>query len=114
MSLKPLKKKKYILFTVTFICFLLFLNLGKSHKELKADAIGVVNVNGYLNVRKGPGIAYAKLQAGGTSVVLSNGQKVIVIEKNGDWYHIKFTQNSRNLNGYVNKKYLKFKWEWLH
>lgn len=46
MSLKPLKKKKYILFTVTFICFLLFLNLGKSHKELKADAIGVVNVNG--------------------------------------------------------------------
>ena len=109
MSLKPLKKKKYILFTVTFICFLLFLNPGKSHKELKADAIGVVNVNGYLNVRKGPGIAYAKLQAGGTSVVLSNGQKVIVIEKNGDWYHIKFTQNSRNLNGYVNKKYLKFK-----
>ena len=57
MSLKPLKKKKYILFTVTFICFLLFLNPGKSHKELKADAIGVVNVNGYLNVRKGPGIA---------------------------------------------------------
>lgn len=64
MSLKPLKKKKYILFTVAFICFLLFLNLGKSHKELKAYAIGVVNVNGYLNVRKGPGTAYAKLQAG--------------------------------------------------
>ena len=32
MSLKPLKKKKYILFTVAFICFLLFLNPGKSHK----------------------------------------------------------------------------------
>ena len=75
MSLKPLKKKKYILFTVTFICFLLFLNLGKSHKELKADAIGVVNVNGYLNVRKGPGIAYAKLQAGGTSVKWTEGYR---------------------------------------
>lgn len=66
------------------------MNPGKGHKELKAYAIGVVNVNGYLNVRKGPGTAYAKLQAGGTSVVLSNGQKVIVIEKNGDWYYIKF------------------------
>lgn len=48
-----------------------FFESGKGHKELKAYAIGVVNVNGYLNVRKGPGTAYAKLQAGGTSVVLS-------------------------------------------
>ncbi len=109
MSLKPFKKKKYILFAITFICFILIFNLSKSDKELKADAIGVVNVNGYLNVRKGPGTNYAKVQAGGTAVVLSNGQKVTVTEKKGNWYHIKFTQNSKNLNGYVNKKYLKFK-----
>ena len=105
----PFKKKKYV-FIIIALFFVVFMSgIAGRQEVLHAEGIGIVNVKGYLNVRTGPGIYYAKLKSCGTSVVLSGGQKVTVTGKNGNWYHIKFTQNSKKLTGYVNKNYLKFK-----
>ena len=74
---------------------------------VQAKAVGVVNVSGYLNVRKGPGTSYALLKSGGTGVTLSNGQKVSIIAKSGGWYQINFKLNGKNLKGYVKGSYIK-------
>lgn len=105
----PLKKKRYVFIIVTVFCVLLMSGITGRHETLQAEGIGVVSVKGYLNVRTGPGTYYSKLKSGGTGVVLSDGQRVTVIGKNGGWYHVKFTQNSKSLNGYVKSSYLKFK-----
>ena len=102
-------KKKYIFIIITVFCVLLMSGITGRHETLKAEGIGVVSVKGYLNVRTGPATYYSKLRSGGASVVLSDGQRVTVIGKNGSWYHIKFVQNSKSLSGYVSKDYLKFK-----
>lgn len=103
----PGKYKKIVcLCIVTVLVCSIFgsLNLaGTAH----AEAVGVVNVSGYLNVRRGPGTSYALLKSGGTNVTLSNGQKISIIAKNGDWYQVGFKFNSKNLKGYVMGSYIK-------
>ena len=103
------KKKKYVFAVIMIFSVIFMFGMTARHEKLHAEGIGVVSVKGYLNVRTGPGTYYSKLKYGGTGVVLSDGQRVTVVGKNGSWYHIKFKQNSKNLSGYVNKKYLKFK-----
>ena len=75
-------------------------------KNVKATAIGTVKVAGYLNVRTGPGTGYSLVKSGGTNVTLSDGAKVTITKKNGDWYLVKFKQNSKTVKGYVLSKYI--------
>ncbi len=99
--------KKAVCICVLFICtFVLAVQFDNS-KDVSATAIGVVNVSGYLNVRVGPGTSYDLLKSGGTGVTLSEGQRITITAKNGDWYHVKFNQNGKALKGYVLKKYVK-------
>ena len=95
------KKKKYVFAVIMIFSVIFMFGMTARHEKLHAEGIGVVSVKGYLNVRTGPGTYYSKLKYGGTGVVLSDGQRVTVVGKNGSWYHIKFKQNSKNLSGYV-------------
>lgn len=103
----PKRYKKLV--CICIISALVLVVAGKFNTSgiAHAEAVGVVNVSGYLNVRKGPGTSYALLKSGGTNVTLSNGQKVSVIAKSGDWYQVKFKLNGKNLKGYVMGSYIK-------
>ena len=97
-----------------FLCTAVVLLLGFSlsigiapGKRAEATAIGTVKVSGLVNVRTGPGTKYGILKSGGTKVTLSNGVKLTVTGIHGQWYHIKFKQNSKTLKGYVKKNYIK-------
>lgn len=95
-----------VLFMITMI-ILFSAMLQKDGQTVTGAAIGTVKVEGYLNVRSGPGTAYGKVQSGGAGVTLSNGDRVTITGKTGKWYHIKFTQNSKKLTGYVLSDYVK-------
>jgi len=86
------------------LVFTLHFNEGS---RVQADAVGVVNVSGCLNVRTGPGTSYSLLKSGGTGVTLTTGQRVSIIAKSGKWYHISFKLNGRKLKGYVMGSYVK-------
>jgi len=103
-------KKKALLCSTLFIVCTIFFFFGLRNMEensVGATAIGTVKVSGYLNVRTGPGTSYAIVKSGGTGVTLSNGTKVTITGKNGNWYHVKFTQNSKTVKGYVSADYVK-------
>lgn len=106
-----MKEKKKVLFCVVlvFVCTVpFFFGLrGAEEESVGAAAIGTVKVSGCLNVRTGPGTGYAIVKSGGTGVTLSDGVKVTITGKNGGWYHIKFTQNSKTVKGYVSADYIK-------
>ena len=106
-----MKGKRKILLCSTFliVCTIFFFFGLRNTKESSggATAIGTVTVSGYLNVRTGPGTSYAIVKSGGTGVTLSNGTKVTITGKNGNWYHVKFTQNSKTVKGYVSADYVK-------
>ena len=110
-----MKEKKKVLFCVVlvFVCTVpFFFGLrGAEEESVGAAAIGTVKVSGCLNVRTGPGTGYAIVKSGGTGVTLSDGVKVTITGKNGGWYHIKFTQNSKTVKGYVSADYIK---EYFH
>lgn len=103
----PKRYKKIV--CICIISALVLVIAGKFNTTgiVHAEAVGVVNVSGYLNVRKGPGTSYALLKSGGTNVTLSNGQKVSVIAKAGDWYQVSFKLNGKSLKGYVLGSYIK-------
>lgn len=103
------KKKTLLCSTLFVICTIIFFFglRGTEERSVGAAAIGTVKVSGYLNVRTGPGTGYAIVKSGGTNVTLSNGAKVTITGKNGGWYHVKFTQNSKTVKGYVSADYVK-------
>lgn len=103
------KKKTLLCSTLFVICTIIFFFglRGTEERSVGATAIGTVKVSGYLNVRTGPGTGYAIVKSGGTNVTLSNGAKVTITGKNGSWYHVKFTQNSKTVKGYVSADYVK-------
>lgn len=71
---------------------------GSSSSDIKYIAAGeVINVQSFLNVRKGPGTNYDPIGQ------LHQGGKVSVVAKNGDWYKIKIGSDY----GYVNKDFIK-------
>lgn len=103
--LKRYRRLVYLCITavLVFVFGVHFNNGNRAH----AEAVGVVNVSGYLNVRTGPGTSYSLLQSGGTGVTLTNGQKVSITAKAGKWYHISFKLNGKNHKGYVMGSYIK-------
>lgn len=103
----PKRYKRLIYAFITTILILVFGVRFNNGNKAHAEAVGVVNVSGYLNVRQGPGISYALLKSGGTGVTLTNGQKVSITAKAGDWYHISFKLNGNNHKGYVKGSYIK-------
>ncbi|MFY8264810.1 SH3 domain-containing protein, partial [Clostridium perfringens] len=58
----------------------------------------VINVQSFLNVRKGPGTNYDSIGQ------LHQGDKVSIVAKNGEWYKI-----SSPIAGYVHKNFIKIK-----
>jgi len=94
-----------LVFLVSFSFFLMI--RGTEQESIGATAIGTVQVPGMLNVRSGPGTSYELVRSGGTGVTLTDGAKVTITGKNGKWYHVKFTQNGKNIVGYVSSDYVK-------
>ncbi len=103
----PKRYKKIVCICIISALMLVFAGKFNTTRIVHAEAVGVVKVSGYLNVRKGPGTSYALLKSGGTNVTLSNGQKVSIIAKAGDWYQASFKLNGKNLKGYVLGSYIK-------
>ncbi|MCD7826815.1 MAG: SH3 domain-containing protein [Clostridiaceae bacterium] len=104
-----MKERKKLFLSAGIIVFaatLFFLISGKRDQVAEASAVGIVKVEGSLNVRTGPGTGYSNVTSGGSNVTLSNGTKVTITGKNGEWYHVKFQQNSKTITGYVYKSYV--------
>ena len=101
------KRKKLIgIFVAILVCAVFFIRLVRPGEPLSATAVGIVDVNGYLNVRTGAGTGFPVLKSGGTNVTLSDGQNVTIIAVSGKWYHIRFKWNSKTLKGYVYSQYV--------
>lgn len=103
--LKGYKRLVYV--CITAVLILVFAGYFNNKNKVHAEAVGVVNVSGYLNVRKGPGTSYALLKSGGTGITLTNGQKVSITAKSGNWYNVSFKLNGKNHKGYVMGSYIK-------
>jgi hypothetical protein len=68
-----------------------------SSSEITYIAVGkVINVQSFLNVRKGPGTEYDSIGQ------LYQGNKVSIVAKDRDWYKIKYDSDY----GFVNKKFI--------
>lgn len=100
-------KRVFLYVTVVLLLTVCFSFTMTAKKEAGATAIGTVKVSGLLNVRSGPGTKYDVVTSGGTNVTLSNGAKITITGINGNWYHVKFKQNSKTIKGYVKKNYVK-------
>lgn len=101
--------KKKCAICLAVICFLsiLFAVLMVRGEISSATAVGEVHItSGYLNVRKGPGMKYKYLKAGGKKVTLQDGKQVTILAKNGKWYHVKFKLAGKNLTGYLHSAYV--------
>lgn len=106
-----MKRKKEVFLSAVLVFMAAFsfflITKGTAQKGVGAAAIGTVQVPGMLNVRSGPGTTYELVRSGGTGVTLTDGAKVTIIGVNGKWYHVKFTQNSKKIEGYVSSDYVK-------
>ena len=72
---------------------------SSSSADISYTATGeVINVQSFLNVRKGPGTNYDSIGQ------LHQGDKVSIVAKNGEWYKI-----SSPIAGYVHKDFIKIK-----
>lgn len=72
---------------------------GSSSSDVSYEATGeVINVQSFLNVRKGPGTNYDSIGQ------LHQGDKVSIVAKNGTWYKI-----SSPIAGYVHEDFIKDK-----
>lgn len=70
---------------------------GSSSSDVTYTAAGeVINVESFLNVRKGPGTNYDSIGQ------LHQGDKVSIVAKNGEWYKIKYGSGY----GYVYKDFI--------
>lgn len=103
----PKRRKGFLCAAGILLCASFFMNSMTQDKVASAAATGEVNVNGYLNVRKGPGKSYGLVKSGGTRVTLSDGKIVSITAKSGKWYHVKFKQNGKSINGYLHSDYMK-------
>lgn len=101
------KKKALVCVAIIFVCTLIFSVAMTDNKISSATAIGEVRVNGYLNVRKGPGKKYGFVKSGGAKVTLADGKRVTIIAKNGKWYHVKFKLARKTITGYLHSSYVK-------
>jgi len=106
-----MKRKKEVFLSAVLVFMAAFsfflITKGTAQKGVEAAAIGTVQVPGMLNVRSGPGTTYELVRSGGTGVTLTDGAKVTITGVNGKWYHVKFTQNSKKIEGYVSSDYVK-------
>ena len=72
---------------------------SSSSADISYTATGkVINVQSFLNVRKGPGTNYESIGQ------LHQGDKVSIVAKSGEWYKI-----SSPIAGYVHKDFIKIK-----
>lgn len=101
------KKKIAVCVAVIFVCTLFFTGWMTKDQISSATAIGEVRVNGYLNVRKGPGKKFGYVKSGGAQVTLADGKRVTIIAKNGKWYHVKFKLAKKTIKGYIHSSYVK-------
>lgn len=101
------KKKALLCVALVFVCTLIFSVAMMDNNISSATAIGEVRVNGYLNVRKGPGKKYGFVQSGGAKVTLADGKRVTILAKNGKWYHVKFKLAKKTITGYLHSSYVK-------
>ena len=73
---------------------------GISSSEVTYIAVGkVINVQSFLNVRKGPGTNYDSIGQ------VYQGDNVSIVAKNGDWYKIKFNSGY----GYIRSDFVDIK-----
>ena len=77
-----------------------------NRQEAEAAQKGTVTASS-LNVRKGAGTSYAKLQEAGKSVTLKKGTSVTIESEKSGWYYVSFKYNNKTLKGYVSKQYVK-------
>lgn len=102
------KKKCIACMAGIFLLSLLFAAVMVQGEISSATAVGEVHItSGYLNVRKGPGMKYKYLRAGGKNVTLQDGKQVTILARNGKWYHVKFKLAGKNLIGYLHSAYVK-------
>ena len=101
------KKKALACLALICICTLIFAAAMTDNKISSATAIGEVRVNGYLNVRKGPGKKFGFVTSGGAKVTLADGKRVTITAKNGKWYHVKFKLAKKTITGYLHSSYVK-------
>ncbi|MCH5268064.1 MAG: cadherin-like beta sandwich domain-containing protein [Lachnospiraceae bacterium] len=103
-----MSKKKFIsCLCLIFVSALIFFGVMTDNKISSATAIGEIRVNGYLNVRKGPGKKYGFVKSGGAKITLGDGKRVTIIAKNGKWYHVKFKMTKETITGYIHSSYVK-------
>lgn len=101
------KKKCIACMAGIFLLSVLFAAIMVQGEISSATAVGEVQItSGYLNVRKGPGMKYKYLKAGGSNVTLQDGKQVTILAKNGKWYHVKFKLAGKSLIGYLHSAYV--------
>ena len=101
------KKKCIACMAGTFLLSILFAAMMVQGEVSSATAVGEVQItSGYLNVRKGPGMKYKYLKAGGSNVTLQDGKQVTILAKNGKWYHVRFKLAGKSLIGYLHSAYV--------
>ena len=66
---------------------------------------GVVNAV-ELNVRRGPGTTYGKLEYGDSTLVLKKEEVVTILAMYDDWYYISYFDGKKNLNGFCKASYI--------
>ena len=106
MQSKPLKS----ILAVT-LCLVMLMTL--SFSVFAANQSGTINRDS-VYVRTGAGTDNSKLKLNGSSVMLYTGHRVTVTETvkakndtvNKTWCHIKFTYNSKSLEGYVASQFV--------
>lgn len=86
---------------------LTFVGIQSRNNTLGATAIGEVRVNGYVLLRKGPGVNYGYVTSGRSKVTLSDGKNVTITAKNGSWYNVKFKLGTKVIKGYLLSSYVK-------
>lgn len=101
------KKKIFACLGIIIACTLIFSYMMTDNKISSATAIGEVHVNGYLNVRQGPGKKFGFVTQGGAKITLPDGKRVTIIAKNGKWYHVKFKLSKKTITGYLHSSYVK-------
>ena len=66
---------------------------------------GVVNAI-ELNVRRGPGTTYGKIEYGDSTLILKQNEEVTVHAVYDGWYYITYNDGAKNYNGFCNGSYI--------
>lgn len=102
-----MRRKFYKRWLIYLLCFGMLLPNGFHYKVnyVSAAQTGTVKAT-TLNVRSQPSITAEKVQLNGMNVFLRNGEKVEILEEEGDWLYVSFHFNGKPVKGYVHGDYV--------